>query len=432
MNAPASRTRSRPSRSVVRGLWLLIVVATVTATVIVIVNWWADRPLRQARRALQHNDPRQALGILEDYLQAYPQSDRANALKARAFVAFGQWDKAVRLFERAGAADPDELDAYMQALFYLQQWSQALPVLERLLEHDSHHPDWLYKTAICRLRLGFFEEALKTAEQCASIPGFEAHGFLAIGMIQLRQQNNDSALAAWQRLLLYQPNADNLPMRAETFLLQHGLVLLDAGKPQDARRQIQRSIDLRASGRANAAIGKADWQLGHPELAEQAWRKAVSMDPSNHEARAALARLALEKREPKETIRWLSPLSARSDLESRTAYLLQQAYHLLNEHVKAEEWQQTAARLRKREELNTVVDMVAVSQPQSFWARVIRAYRFAERENWHQARVLVDGLLNESAENAFLLDLDEAIRERSSLPALERVRTDNFDRETPD
>ena len=69
---------------------------------------------------------------------------------------------------------------------------------------------------------------------------------------------------------------------------------------------------------------------------------------------------------------------------------------------------------------------VVAESPDSIWARAIRAYRFAESGNWHEAEMLMNAVDTESTDEPFLRQLATSIRRRSTLPALDLLPVHHF------
>jgi len=415
------RIKSKNPRSATRWFVLLIVVSVLTALPIVGILWWQDRPLNQARQALVQGETQRALELVDCYLQVHPQSNRAHALKARVLVDLGQSADAIRLFEKVGYSDNDELHAYAQAMLRQQQWAQALPILEQLLQKDSKNVDLLYEIAVCRASLGFINAALETAKELTKLPDSEARGNLLVGMLQRDLDDNESAVEAWEILLRHNPNAEELQLSADKFFFQYGCALMEIGRPKQALEQLRRSIALRETALAHTVIGEARFQLGEPDLAITAWQAAVTRDPTNRGSRVALAREALAHGKPRDALNWLEPIKSSKNLQCSTAYLLQRAYTLLDDLTSAAEWRQRAETLRKKEQLKVSIQRWTKQSPNSFWSRVIRAHQFAQNGNWQQAEHLVNALIQKNSEELFVRDLAEAIRRRGSLPSLERL-----------
>ena len=83
--------------------------------------------------------------------------------------------------------------------------------------------------------------------------------------------------------------------------------------------------------------------------------------------------------------------------------------------------QQRTDALRKREQVEETIASILVDDPNSFWAHIIRAHRFAANGNWEEAQAIVEPLASRSPVDPFVADLAQAIRQRSTLPPITRI-----------
>jgi tetratricopeptide (TPR) repeat protein len=383
--------------------------------------YWQERPLRQAREALAAGNAEAALGRVTEYLLKHPRDSQALAFRARVLVLLGRPDEAIVWYERIGAAEVDDLHAWARAYLFREQYSRAVPVLQRVLEAAPDHADALYEITSSYTRLGRFEEALHTAERFARIPGQEARGHLFIGTIHSDLGNQQQAAEAYSRVLEFDPQVKNLQVPGEEFLLQYGQTLLRAGRPAEAIAVLEQSIARRPTSEGHALLGEARSQAGRGAEAAESWKAALAINPRHAAAREGLADAALAAGDGRQALEWLAPLEANPRLRSSTAYLLQRAYGLVKDDEAAATWRDKAQALRTRESLDAALTNFMLVTPQAFWSRVIRAYRFAEAGNRVEAEVLIADLEREAPEESFVADLAQAIRAGGPLPSLERL-----------
>jgi tetratricopeptide (TPR) repeat protein len=402
--------------------WLSrLVLAGLTAGLVVLgVVWWSDRPLVQAEAALAQGDVKFANYLVSKYLQRHPGHQRAMALQARVYVAAGYPEAALALFDQAGADTVADLQAWARALLMTEQWSLAIPPLEQVVLREPENADALYELTACRVRLGNLEQALEGAQRFARLPGQEARGHLFVGAILSDLGKHAEAVAAYEKVLQLDPEADNLQTPTHEFYLQYGQALLSLGKPEEALEPLKRSAAALETREVLLELGNAALQLGRVEHAQEAWRRAVVLDERYAVAREALARAALSQGHPDEALQWLAPLPEQ-DPTLETAYLRQRAYTLAGKSEEAQRWQAVAASLRKRQELRGEINNLVADSPQSFWGRAIRAHRFAEQGNWRQAELMVEALLQEAPGEPFIIELATAVHRRRDLPALESL-----------
>jgi tetratricopeptide (TPR) repeat protein len=384
------------------------------------IAWWRDRPLAAAEESLEAGDPKYAYYLLTKFLDRHPHHQRATALQARVHVALGDPDTAIALFEQSGVATVEDHRAWAHAFLMTEQWSLAIPLLERVVQREPANADAWYELTACRVRLGMFDQALESAQHFAGLPGQEARGHMFMGAILRDLGKGAEAATAYQKALQYDPQAENLQTPAADFFLQYGQTLLALGKPEASLEPLKRSAAARESPEVLLELGNAAMQLQRLEDAISAWKRVLVLDEQHVEAREALARAALQQGQAQEALELLSKL-AEKDATVESAYLRQRAYSLLGEHEQALHWQEIAADLRKKQEIAAEIDNLLHDSPQSFWARVARAHRFAEQGNWRQAELLVAMLVQEAPAEPFIIELASAVHRRRDLPPLESL-----------
>ena len=443
----ATTTPVRPG-SRWRVVRLAAVVVAATAGALGGVVWWQERPLREARSKLDAK-PQDALAIVDQFLEDHPRHSRAAALRGRALVLLGRSSDALRQFDQIGAASAEDVHAWGQAYMLEQQWSLAVPMLKRALDLEPNNSDALREISGCRMQLGLFDEALESAKKYAVIPGNEAFGQELLAKIYHAMGNDKLAADAYDRVLRYRPNARQLHERPDEFFLEFGRTMLNLGRPDDARELFVRSLRLRVEwekppqdatktstaeadpgprderqralliAEGYVLLGNALSQAGKAEQAELTWKEALQREPTNREAIEALADAALQRGDAQAALTMLDPLLRGSERRAGTAYLFQRAYTLLKDEATAQKWAETTATLRKIERRNAAIQNVLVDHPQSFWAQVIRAYRFAQIGNFEQAQLLLDVLDTQQHNEPFVTELAAAVRKRSPLPSLD-------------
>ena len=156
------RSGRRPRAARARLLWALLTVVVVSSSVVGLVVWYEqDRPLHEIEAALKAHQTSLALQRVGRYLREHPDDARAQVIKARILVETGQLTEALRLFHRVGASDAADLHAWAKAHLLRQEWSDALPVLERLLQLSPNDPDALHEITACRSYLGKYRQAFE-------------------------------------------------------------------------------------------------------------------------------------------------------------------------------------------------------------------------------------------------------------------------------
>src|SRR5262245_51050757 len=419
----SARARAAPGWRLLRGLSFIL---ALTAVVIGLFLWWQDRPLREIESALDRQDYEQALSLANSYLAEFPDHSRAQNQKGRALTGLGHWSEAIRIFEQVGTDSPASERAWSEALLHQERWSEALPLLRRLGKLTPDDPNLLHERAACEAKLGHFDESIAIAERLTHVRGHEDRGRLLLGTLHFQNGNNRGAIAAWKPILQSNPGATDLQLTSEEFFAALGRALLDDGQPAAARPCLERAVGLQAVPDSLNALAEACEQLGDLGRADELWQQVVDSAPANRAAREGLARRALERRDADDARRWLEPLLDRDDLKSSTAYLMQRAAVISKDKTSAAHWDGRVQTLRRREKKISALEQAMREAPQSFWARAVRAHRFATEGNTLQALLLAQELLEQTPEEPFVLQLVDAIRNHSPLPFLDLIPYDQF------
>lgn len=413
-----AETVDRPTRRRIR--WLLLVLVVLGG--LWGIGWYGRRSLREAERAFRAGDMQTAAQQLALYLDQHPENPRALSLKARMLVMSGRPADAIAIFERVGPASAEDFHAWAKAHLMREEWTPALPLLTQVVALQPENADAWYELTACRMRLGYLEEALESAQQYLQAGvGQQARAHVFLGTIHNDLGNRESAAKAYAQVLEYDPDARSLQVSAEDFFLEYARTLSSLARLDEARTMAERSLAASATPDAATLLGNIHAQAGRADEAQQSWQRAVEMDPRHVAAREALATAALARGAGSEALRWLEPLAGQANLMGTTAYLLQRTHTLLKNEQQATEWGQRAAQLRETERIVSAVDSVLVDAPQSFWARVIRAYRFALAGNWRQAELMVDQLRREAPNEPFVTELAQALDTRGALPPLTKL-----------
>jgi tetratricopeptide (TPR) repeat protein len=412
------RKRSPPWKRLVVGLTCIIVV---TLAAIGLSVWWEDRPLAAIERALDLKDYNEALLLTDKYLKDSPYHVRALDQKARALAGLERWSEAERLFNRIGGESFASRRAWSQALLHEHRWNEALALLTPLNEQAPDDADILHELCACEASLGYFDESIEAAKRLTRISGHVRRGRFLLGMLHYKRGNNRLAIEAWKPLFEEGPDLSDLQASPAEFLLAYGRALLDDGRPAEALEPLKRAVQLDPAAEALDALAETHDDLGDRAKAAALWEQAVARSPDNRAAREGLARAALEKKAPAEALRWLGPLLTKDDLQSSTAFLAQRCASFAGDKETATTWTARANALRDREKKIAAVEQALRDTPRSFWARCVRAHKFASEGNFSQALALAEELRRQKPDEPFARDLAEAIRNHKPLPSLELI-----------
>jgi len=343
------------NRSAYRAICLALLIVLPAAVIVTAALWRHDPALGEGERRLEAGDTGGALESANTFLARHPGNGRAQSLKARALADLGRWEDADQIFSQIGVQTPEEIQAWATVLVNRQRWTDALPLLARLLELNPNDPFALRHVTTCRFQAGQAGAALESAARLAKIRGHEIEGFFLSGVIYRAQGNTHLAIENWAGIEALQPDAEGLPIAPAEFFLIYGEDLLTEGTPATALAKLRRSQSLEETVEVLLRLGEACAITGNEAEAVAAWTQAIEHDPNNQEARNGLAELALGRSDGDEALRWLAPAASSLDVSSATAYLMERAHTLLGNENDLVYWQRRTAALRKSERLEAAL-----------------------------------------------------------------------------
>lgn len=385
------------------------------------MNRRQEQTLAAVERSLEAGNLQAANREVAAYQREYPDDSRVFGLRARILLKSGRPGEAAQFFERHGAASANDLHAWAQSYMMQSQWSLAAPILTRFLQLAPQDTNGLYELMVCNIRMSRLTEALDLAGQLAQLPGQEVLGHLYLGTVQSDLKNEERAAAEFRQVVELDPELQKLSVPAEDFLSQYGGTLVSLGRSDEAVGLLKRSLEIKSTPAAAVSLGQARLQLGDTQQAVAHWKLAVELDPRSHRAREGLADVALREGHAQEALQWLLPLEESPRLEPATAYLFQRIYQRLGESAKAAIWQDRMAELRQQRQIESAVDRLLIEAPTSYWAQVVRAYRFAETGNWLEAQSVLQQLRDDDARHAFVEQFRNAVKTRGTLPPLKEI-----------
>lgn len=424
LDARAESLRPRPPafRRWLRGLLIVLGVSVVAVGLAWGLVRWTEGTLREAERAWEAGNFPEAAALADYFLETHPRHGAATVLKARALTRMGRAQEAVALFEQAGAADARDTHVWAEALLTLGRYSEAEALLQRVLALEPDNLDALYEMTACRMRQHAYSEALVTAQQFTEQPGCEARGRLLLATIHHDMHHHEKAIEQCERLLELEPDGEHLQVAPHDFFILYGRTLLEHGKAKESLPILGRSVLLQPTAEAYVLLGEAADQVGEPARAASFYQSALKLDATHLVARENLANQAIGAKDGAAALEWLKPVEQHPQLRAATAYLFQRAHVLLKNEAESARWQERTELLRRRERLTSTLDRFVADSPNTFWAAVIQAYRFAELGNWEQAGVVLGSVDPQGVrEEPFVQQLSDAIAQRGTLPPIDQI-----------
>ena len=388
--------------------------------------WYQEAALREARLLLEQNQASRALTLIDDWQTEHRMSDASQALRARCLVDLGRYSAAIQIFETVGGNSADEVHAWATAHLHLQQWSNALPLLQLAMQKDPENVDMLHELAACQAKLGQLNDAVETAHEFIEKSPDPHRGLLLLGVLYQQLGNKEQAAEAWNKIEEHDPEFADLQIPPEEFLTQLAGLELDLGHLKRVRELAQKSLTYSETAVAFFLLGQAEDQLGNQADAEIAWQKSLDLDPTQVRTREALARIAISRGDAEQAEELLKPVIENTQIGSSTAYLMERIAIRQKDQDKAQQWRERTEKLRSHEQIEAALSQMLRENPNSYWGLVVRCYRFAQNQNWQQATEIISSIPVREGEHEFVLQLRKSIKQKSAVPPLELVPIKNF------
>ncbi len=240
------------------------------------------------RRAGRLEQAVQALEQLAALDSAYP----GLALeRGRVFEAQGHPERAVRMYERALEATPDDLSLLLRlgtAQVAALQLDDAEQTLQRVLAAEQSNPEAEHFMGRVAFHRGQYETALVHLNRAVALNPAVGDYHLWLGWTYLRQNNLARAMESVQRAIDIDEN-----LGAAYYV--RGQVELRGGAVRDAAADFERALQLQPSLTiAYAGLAEAYDQLGERNDAIAAYTRAVQREPSRGEWYYRLGKLQME------------------------------------------------------------------------------------------------------------------------------------------
>lgn len=341
-----------PSRrwEVLSGLRLLVVAAVGFAVVGGLVwlgtNWWLNDPLRQAKLALERGEFLTAARQAEAWLEQHPDDQEAMLLAARAYARMGRMEEAEAYFAQVPLEEKADFYARAAGLVQRKLWTEAGLVYEEILRRWPREGSALDRLIRIRLQQQRVVEAIKLAHRLKALPGWEATGYLLLGLLEFERHQFVDAAKYLEQAIKLVPDLDpeKTHVDKDVVLLAYAECLYTLGRLEEAIQRAQEARDLSNKPDPCYILGLCYQQKGDTEKARQFFEEAVARDPTHLRSLVELGKLALMERKPEEAVKWFEKATALAPSDDGAWQGLIAAYRQMGDHEKAEE----IARRRRR------------------------------------------------------------------------------------
>jgi tetratricopeptide (TPR) repeat protein len=311
----------------------------------------AEARAAAARTPLRLADVRLVLRRALDHLDAHPRDGEAARLAA---LSLSRLDFATRaeplysLAEGRGKLSIDDQRVRALALMRARANEEAASVLKQILAERPDDADALERLAAIEYDRNRLQDALGYAERLSLVAGSEVAGHTARGLILHDAQEPEQAASAFETVLKLDPGLRRCSLARTAFYKGLGQALLEAGRPADARRHLERAIAAQSDPALTDLLGTAFHAEGLDHEAERCWREAAAADPALARPWINLGVLKLEAGDPAEAVRLLERAGSLDASALEPAYYLSLALPQVGRKDEAEDYRLRADRIRRR------------------------------------------------------------------------------------
>ncbi len=300
------------------------------------------------QRATSPPDLANVLRLALAHLDRRPWSREAALLAARCLSRLDFPDGAEPYYQRAGLLSRDDLLLRAYAILRSNQRDKAIAAYREIL---ARWPDDL--TAL-RLLAGIYyvrrqyEDALTQARKLASIPGGEVEGHRLAGTIFHDTNSPEAAISEFLAVLRETPDLQKVtPEGRPVFWNYLASDLLALGRASEAQGYLNHALsDNPSDSVLRTLLGKAYFQLGQFDRAEDCWRQVLASDPRFAAASLELGRLLLARNRPEEAVEALKRASEAAPGDYEVHYSLTLAYRRLGLRDLEQQAREHAERIR--------------------------------------------------------------------------------------
>jgi tetratricopeptide (TPR) repeat protein len=255
----------------------------------------------RGRLLLARGHPAEALEALDEALRLWPDHSGARWLAGVASEQLGDFERAVQEYGEAIRNDRTNRDAVFSLLRLFEALGlarEALPTLERYLRENPGDPEMLVQMMRFGYRVGAQQLAERAAARLHAIPGYQGVAVAEIASIQAAR--NGPALAAG---VIRAAGLDLTRPRNGPALESLVQYLVAAGRSGEALEATEAALAAHPEEALFHELrGRALRGAGEPDAAEEAFQRALELEPERAPALAQLAALAAERGDREQAI----------------------------------------------------------------------------------------------------------------------------------
>ena len=302
-----------------------------------------------AMEQLEHGKSAEAIASLEALANAHPDQKGLQHDLGLAYYRTGKLVEARKVFERAIAADPKDMESVQLeglTLYRLGQPEAAIPYLQRVREFTPNaNADASHVLGLCYLNSRRFDEARQAFAAEYSVQPESGAAYLVLAKMMMAANLPDQGSEAAQKALTISPS----------LALAHFAIGEVALYKSDVDRAIKEFQAERVINPGYAPVyerlGDAYLRSNKFDAAQEALMQSLALDTTSTGPFILMGKVLLRKNDPENAATYLKH-AEKMDPSSFIAHtLLGQAYRSLGQEAQAKEEFATAANIHAASQL---------------------------------------------------------------------------------
>jgi tetratricopeptide (TPR) repeat protein len=321
-----------------------------TAVLLLATAWNLTRSeaLTQARAAYAQGDLPACLEYSLDHLRRRHWSREAALLAARCLSRLDYADLAEPYYQRAGDLSLGDQQMRAYGLVRGPHPERAIPAFNEILARSPENVTAMRRLAAVLLAQNRVDDLLKLADRLERTTNGAVIGATLRGVVHHNDKNPQKAVAAFERVLEFDPELGDAPLTPVLFSSHLADDLVASGRVDDARRHLTKALTKTQDPSLLNRLGMTYFLQGSLDDAERCFRRAVDQAPSDHAAHLNLAKVAIQRRNREEALDQLKQAQMLAPRHYSLLYSLVSVYRQLGRTAEADQIQQTLKQLRER------------------------------------------------------------------------------------
>jgi tetratricopeptide (TPR) repeat protein len=304
--------------------------------------------LAEAAHAYSRGDLALCLQHALDHLQRQPWNQEAALWVARCLSRLDYTEQAEPFFARAGHLVQSDLQLRAYGLARGPHPERAIPAYDEILARWPDNVTALRRLAAVQLARNNTDELLKLAERLSHISGGEVIGHTLRGVVFHNDINPQRAVASFERVIELDPELREMPLSRGLFWSHLADDLIASGRVDDAKGRLIRALASAPDADLVNRLGRIYFLQGAFDDAERCFRQAGEWNPSDYKPHLDLCKLALQRHQPEEALKYLNQAKVLAPREYSVLYSLASVYRQLGRPADASRVEETLTQLRDK------------------------------------------------------------------------------------